>query len=89
MSATQALPARLVNRLVLTRLGQTVAIELALLALVWKLLRPAGRRILGRAEHMVVGHSLRRVRAWGPRRTPLWCRDRRYQPDSASEMNVR
>ena len=29
---------------------------------------------------MVVGHSLRRVRAWGPRRTLLWYWDRRYQP---------
>ncbi|HET7019035.1 MAG TPA: hypothetical protein VFI65_34270 [Streptosporangiaceae bacterium] len=46
-------------------------------------------RLVRRAEYMVVGHSLRRVRAWGPRRTLLWYWDRRYQPASASAMNVR
>ncbi len=33
--------------------------------------------------------ELARVRAWGPRRTLLWYWDRRYQPASASAMNVR
>jgi len=45
--------------------------------------------LVKRAEHMVVGHSLRRVRAWGPRRTLLWYAGRRYQPTIASAMNVR
>jgi glycosyltransferase involved in cell wall biosynthesis len=34
-----------------------------------------------RAEHLVVQSSLRRLRAWGPRRTLLWHWDRRYRPD--------
>lgn len=42
-----------------------------------------------RAEHMVVGHSLRRLRAWGPRRTLLWYWDRRYAPDGPAAMDVR
>jgi GT2 family glycosyltransferase len=33
-----------------------------------------------RAEHVVVQASLRRLRAWGPRRTLLWVWDRRYVP---------
>jgi glycosyltransferase involved in cell wall biosynthesis len=33
-----------------------------------------------RAESMVVGTSLRRLRAWGPRRLLLWLWDRRYRP---------
>jgi glycosyltransferase involved in cell wall biosynthesis len=33
-----------------------------------------------RAEHLVVEASLRRLRAWGPRRTLLWVWDRRYRP---------
>ena len=35
-----------------------------------------------RAEHLVVAASLRRLRAWGPRRTLLWHWDRRYRPAS-------
>jgi len=35
-----------------------------------------------RAENLVVAASLRRLRAWGPRRTLLWHWDRRYRPDS-------
>jgi glycosyltransferase involved in cell wall biosynthesis len=35
-----------------------------------------------RAEHLVVEASLRRLRAWGPRRTLLWHWDRRYRPAS-------
>ena len=35
-----------------------------------------------RAEHLVVRSSLRRLRAWGPRRTLLWHWDRRYRPAS-------
>ncbi len=33
-----------------------------------------------RAEHLVVESSLRRLRAWGARRTLLWHWDRRYRP---------
>lgn len=33
-----------------------------------------------RAEDLVVEASLRRLRAWGPRRTLLWHWDRRYRP---------
>ena len=33
-----------------------------------------------RAENMVVYNSLRRLRAWGPKRTLLWYWDRRYRP---------
>src|SRR6185437_14348549 len=57
MSTEQALPTRLVNRLALTRLGQTVAIDLALLALIWKLLRPAGRRILAAYRRYTGGNG--------------------------------
>jgi len=35
-----------------------------------------------RAEHLVVESSLRRLRAWGARRTLLWHWDRRYRPDA-------
>jgi glycosyltransferase involved in cell wall biosynthesis len=35
-----------------------------------------------RAEHLVVESSLRRLRAWGLRRTLLWHWDRRYRPAS-------
>jgi glycosyltransferase involved in cell wall biosynthesis len=42
-----------------------------------------------RAEHMIVGHSLRRVRAWGAWRTLLWYWDRKYAPASAAAMDVR
>jgi glycosyltransferase involved in cell wall biosynthesis len=41
--------------------------------------RRAGARI-ERAEDLVVAASLRRLRAWGPRRTLLWHWDRRYRP---------
>lgn len=44
--------------------------------------------LIVRAEYMVVGHSLRRLRAWGARRTLLWYVDRRYVPAS-SAMDVR
>jgi glycosyltransferase involved in cell wall biosynthesis len=39
-----------------------------------------------RAEHLVVYASLRRLRAWGPRRTLLWYWDRRYAP---ADVHVR
>ena len=42
-----------------------------------------------RDERMVVFNSLRRLRAWGPRRTLLWYWDRRWQPADASEVHVR
>jgi len=41
-----------------------------------------------RAEHLVVESSLRRLRAWGPRRTLLWHWDRRYHP-AAEAVHVR
>lgn len=41
--------------------------------------RHTGR--IERAEDLVVEASLRRLRAWGPRRTLLWHWDRRYRPD--------
>ncbi len=41
-----------------------------------------------RAEDLVVESSLRRLRAWGPRRTLLWQWDRRYRPAPA-EVDVR
>ncbi|KUN02835.1 glycosyl transferase [Streptomyces yokosukanensis] len=44
---------------------------------------------IGRAERMVVHTSLRRLRAWGARRTLLWCWDRRYRPADAREVHVR
>ncbi|GGV10039.1 glycosyl transferase [Streptomyces filipinensis] len=42
-----------------------------------------------RAERMVVHTSLRRLRAWGARRTLLWCWDRRYRPADPREVHVR
>jgi glycosyltransferase involved in cell wall biosynthesis len=42
-----------------------------------------------RCEAMVVRTSLRRLRAWGVRRTLMWHWDRRYVPASESEVNVR
>jgi len=42
-----------------------------------------------RAEGMVVHNSLRRLRAWGPRKTLLWYWDRRYRPVDDAEVHVR
>jgi GT2 family glycosyltransferase len=42
-----------------------------------------------RAENMVVYNSLRRLRAWGPRRTLLWYWDRRYRPAAEADVHVR
>jgi glycosyltransferase involved in cell wall biosynthesis len=42
-----------------------------------------------RAEHMVVEHSLRRLRAWGARRSLLWVWDRRYRPADEAAVHVR
>ncbi|GAA4600400.1 glycosyltransferase involved in cell wall biosynthesis [Actinoplanes octamycinicus] len=42
-----------------------------------------------RAEDMVVEASLRRLRAWGARRTLLWYWDRRWRPPTSSEVHVR
>ncbi|OEJ97362.1 hypothetical protein [Streptomyces thermolilacinus] len=42
-----------------------------------------------RAGRMVVHASLRRLRAWGARRTLLWCWDRRYRPAGSEEVHVR
>jgi glycosyltransferase involved in cell wall biosynthesis len=42
-----------------------------------------------RAEQMVVYNSLRRLRAWGPRRTLLWYWDRRYRPAAEADVHVR
>ncbi|MEU4691430.1 glycosyltransferase family 2 protein [Actinoplanes sp. NPDC023714] len=42
-----------------------------------------------RAEDMVVESSLRRLRAWGPRRTLLWHWDRRYRPSAPAEVHIR
>ncbi|MFH7333822.1 glycosyltransferase family A protein [Streptomyces sp. KHY 26] len=44
---------------------------------------------IARAERMVVHTSLRRLRAWGARRTLLWCWDRRYLPADVKEVHVR
>jgi glycosyltransferase involved in cell wall biosynthesis len=41
-----------------------------------------------RADDVVVESSLRRLRAWGPRRTLLWHWDRRYRP-APEEVDVR
>jgi glycosyltransferase involved in cell wall biosynthesis len=41
-----------------------------------------------RAEDVVVESSLRRLRAWGPRRTLLWHWDRRYRP-TPEEADIR
>jgi glycosyltransferase involved in cell wall biosynthesis len=43
---------------------------------------------IARAEDLVVEASLRRLRAWGPRRTLLWTWDRRYRP-APEEVDVR
>jgi uncharacterized BrkB/YihY/UPF0761 family membrane protein/GT2 family glycosyltransferase len=42
-----------------------------------------------RAENMVVYNSLRRLRAWGARRTLLWYWDRRYCPAAEADVHVR
>ncbi|MEW2297964.1 glycosyltransferase [Streptomyces sp. NPDC006743] len=42
-----------------------------------------------RAERMVVQASLRRLRAWGARRTLLWHWDRRYRPADLRKVHVR
>jgi hypothetical protein len=42
-----------------------------------------------RVESMVVENSLRRLRAWGARRTLLWYWDRRYRPADDSAVHVR
>jgi hypothetical protein len=42
-----------------------------------------------RDESMVVQNSLRRLRAWGVRRTLLWRWDRRYVPEHESAVHVR
>ncbi|MGW1191463.1 glycosyltransferase family 2 protein [Streptomyces sp. NPDC002559] len=42
-----------------------------------------------RAERMVVHTSLRRLRAWGARRTLLWCWDRRFLPADPKQVHVR
>lgn len=42
-----------------------------------------------RAEDLVVENSLRRLRAWGARRTLLWYWDRRWRPDTSNEVHVR
>ncbi|MEU6666090.1 glycosyltransferase family 2 protein [Streptomyces sp. NPDC046727] len=44
---------------------------------------------IARAERMVVHTSLRRLRAWGARRTLLWCWDRRYRPADPRQVHVR
>lgn len=42
-----------------------------------------------RAEDVVVESSLRRLRAWGARRTLLWYWDRRWRPPTAKQVHVR
>ncbi|WP_430784984.1 glycosyltransferase [Actinoplanes sp. G11-F43] len=42
-----------------------------------------------RAEDLVVQASLRRLRAWGARRTLLWYWDRRWRPPTSREVHVR
>ncbi|MFE3148994.1 glycosyltransferase [Streptomyces sp. NPDC059218] len=44
---------------------------------------------IARSEQMVVHTSLRRLRAWGARRTLLWCWDRRYRPADPKQVHVR
>ncbi|NBE50180.1 glycosyltransferase [Streptomyces boluensis] len=44
---------------------------------------------IARAERMVVHTSLRRLRAWGARRTLLWSWDRRYRPAELGQVHVR
>jgi glycosyltransferase involved in cell wall biosynthesis len=50
--------------------------------------RECSERVV-RAESMVVQSSLRRLRAWGVRRTLLWHWDRRYVPQDESGVHVR
>ncbi|WP_433829742.1 glycosyltransferase family 2 protein [Actinoplanes sp. CA-015351] len=42
-----------------------------------------------RAEDLVVESSLRRLRAWGPKRTLLWHWDRRWRPPAAAAVHIR
>ncbi|MEU8242029.1 glycosyltransferase [Actinoplanes missouriensis] len=42
-----------------------------------------------RAENLVVESSLRRLRAWGPRRLLLWHWDRRWRPTTPAEVHIR
>jgi glycosyltransferase involved in cell wall biosynthesis len=42
-----------------------------------------------RAEDLVVENSLRRLRAWGAKRTLLWYWDRRWRPAGSGEVHVR
>ncbi|MBO3737014.1 glycosyltransferase family 2 protein [Actinoplanes flavus] len=49
--------------------------------------RETGRIV--RAENVVVEASLRRLRAWGARRTLLWYWDRRWRPPTSTEVHVR
>ena len=42
-----------------------------------------------RAEDVVVEASLRRLRAWGSRRTLLWYWDRRWRPPASPDVHVR
>ncbi|GAA4942971.1 glycosyltransferase family 2 protein [Actinoplanes utahensis] len=42
-----------------------------------------------RAEDVVVEASLRRLRAWGARRTLLWYWDRRWRPPASPQVHVR
>jgi glycosyltransferase involved in cell wall biosynthesis len=42
-----------------------------------------------RAEDLVVEASLRRLRAWGARRTLLWYWDRRWRPPTSAQVHVR
>jgi glycosyltransferase involved in cell wall biosynthesis len=42
-----------------------------------------------RSEKLVVYHSLRRLRAWGARRTLLWHWDRRYRPAEEAAVHIR
>jgi glycosyltransferase involved in cell wall biosynthesis len=44
---------------------------------------------IARCERMVVQASVRRLRAWGARRTLLWSWDRRYRPADEREVHVR
>ncbi len=49
----------------------------------------SGSARVARVESMVVQTSLRRLRAWGVRRTLLWHWDRRYVPAEESGVHVR
>ncbi|GAA1789805.1 hypothetical protein GCM10009835_04050 [Planosporangium flavigriseum] len=44
---------------------------------------------IARDERLVVYNSLRRLRAWGPRRTLLWYWDRRYRPADEAAVHIR